>query len=172
MQKIVGSLLIILASTGIGFLKGREFQCYLRELLELKRIFMMLKSEICYTKAPLGEAFFHIGKRTEGVFGTWLLRLGRELEEKTGKTFGDVWTQTAEESLTESRLKKSDMEQLLSLGMHMGYLGQEMQLGTIDLYLEQLEVEIQRARENMDTKKRLCNCLGVMGGIFLVVLFL
>lgn len=172
MQKIVGSILIVAASTGIGFLKGMDMQKYLKELQELKQLFLMLRSEIKYTKAPLGEAFFHIGKRLEGSFGKWLLMVARQLEEKSGNTFSVLWNQSVESVLVETKLKKTDTERLKSLGMNMGYLDAEMQLGTIDLYLEQLEVEIRRTREALETKKRLCNCLGVMGGIFLVIVFI
>lgn len=57
MQKIIGCVLIIAASTGMGYLKGLDLQRYLTEMQELRQLFCMLKSEIKYTKAPLGEAF-------------------------------------------------------------------------------------------------------------------
>ena len=43
MQKIIGAILIILASGGIGVTKGLELQKYLRELELLKQLFWMLK---------------------------------------------------------------------------------------------------------------------------------
>lgn len=171
MQKIIGSILIIASSTGIGILKGMDMQKYLKELQVLKQLLLMLRSEIKYTKSPLGEAFFHIGKRMEDVFGKWFLLLARELEEKSGRTFADLWNRSIDDALVETKLKEQDLIQLKSLGRNMGYLDEEMQLGTIDLYLEQLNLEIQRTREELETKKKLCNCLGVMGGIFLVIIF-
>lgn len=172
MQKIVGSILIITASTGIGLLKGMDLQKYLGDLQCLRELFLMLRSEIKYTKAPLGEAFTHIGKRLGGEYGRWLLMLARKLEEKQGKTFWEIWNHSVEDALLHTKLKKNDLEQLKSLGRNMGYLDEEMQLGTIHLYLEQLNLEIQRTRESLESKKRLCNCLGVMGGIFLVVILI
>ena len=69
MQRIMGAILIIFASGGIGVTKGIELQKYLRELEQLKQIFWMLKREIQYTKAPFSEAFSHIGRRMEGAQG-------------------------------------------------------------------------------------------------------
>lgn len=57
MQKIIGAILIILASGGIGVTKGLELQKYLRELELLKQLFWMLKREIQYTKAPFRKRF-------------------------------------------------------------------------------------------------------------------
>ena len=164
MQKIIGAILIILASGGIGVTKGLELQKYLRELELLKQLFWMLKREIQYTKAPFSEAFSHIGRRMEGAQGEWLLYLAEQIEEKAGATFFELWT--------ESQLKNKDKEELKAIGMQMGYLDEQMQLGTIDLYLEQLSFVIQKTREELVMKKRLCNCLGVMGGIFLVIILI
>ena len=74
--------------------------------------------------------------------------------------------------LIKSQLKSKDREELKAIGMQMGYLDEQMQLGTIDLYLEQLSFVIEKAREELVMKKRLCNCLGVMGGIFLVIILI
>lgn len=172
MQKIVGSVLIIVASTGIGLLRGLDLQAHLRELQCLKQLLLMLCSEIKYTKAPLGEAFFNIGRRIKGKYGAWLISLARQLEEKSGRTFLELWKRSVDESLVGTKLRETDLNRLKEFGMNMGYLDEEMQLATIHFYLEQLELEIQRAREELGVKRRLCNCLGVMGGIFLVVVFL
>ena len=172
MQKIIGAILIILASGGIGVTKGLELQKYLRELELLKQLFWMLKREIQYTKAPFSEAFSHIGRRMEGAQGEWLLYLAEQIEEKAGATFFELWTESIDRCLIKSQLKNKDKEELKAIGMQMGYLDEQMQLGTIDLYLEQLSFVIQKTREELVMKKRLCNCLGVMGGIFLVIIMI
>ena len=172
MQRIMGAILIIFASGGIGVTKGIELQKYLRELEQLKQIFWMLKREIQYTKAPFSEAFSHIGRRMEGAQGEWLLYLARHIEEKAGATFFQLWTESIDQCLIKSQLKSKDREELKAIGMQMGYLDEQMQLGTIDLYLEQLSFVIEKAREELVMKKRLCNCLGVMGGIFLVIILI
>ena len=51
----------------------------------------------------------------------------------------------------------------------MGYLDREMQVGAIDLYLEQLKLNIRKMQEELPEKRRILNCLGVMGGIFVAV---
>lgn len=172
MQKIVGAVLILMASAGIGIAKGLDIQKYLKELEQLKQVFWMLRREIQYMKTPFSEAFFRIGTRVGGVFGQWMLFLAEQLEERAGATFFKLWAASIDDCLEKSKLKPKDRERLKEMGMQMGYLDEKMQLGTIDLYLEQLEFVIQRTREEAATKRRLCNCLGVMGGIFLVIILI
>lgn len=169
MLKIVGCIMIIAAGSGIGYLRGLDFQKHLTEIQSLRRLFLMLKSEIKYTKTPLGEAFYHIGRRMEGKYAEWLLELSKELEEKTGTAFINVWSNTIDQYLRDTNLNREDLKRLKAAGRQMGYMDEEMQIGTIHLFLEQLEEEIRHMRENLATQRRLCNCLGVMGGIFLAV---
>lgn len=83
-----------------------------------------------------------------------------------------MWSNTIEEYLRDTYLKKTDLEHLKEIGLHMGYMDEEMQIGTINLYLEQLELEIQKMRAGIAVQRRLCNCLGVMGGIFLAIVLI
>lgn len=172
MQKLVGSILILAASTGIGVAKGMELQKHLRELESLKQLFLMLQSEITYAKSPFGEAFFHISGRMRGAFSKWLKELSAQLEEKSGKTYDMLWNESITLHFQKSLLTKEELEALREVGASMGYLDEEMQIGMIHLYLEQLEHSILKMRQEMSAKKKLCNCLGIMGGVFLVIVLL
>ena len=87
-----------------------------------------------------------------------------------GQSFGELWQKQIKRWLSDTHLKKGDKEQLGSLGEVLGYLDLEMQLSSIDLYLDQLELCIREAQEAAQTKRKLYQSLGVAGGIFLVIL--
>lgn len=170
--KIIGVVCILLSASAIGFLAGIDLQKHLEDLLYLKQIMMMLKSEIRYGRATLEEAFLNIGKRIKEPYKTWLLILSEKLTERKENAFEVVWTESIEQELTASKLKKEEKETLIDFGKQLGYSDKELQLGIIDLFVERLENEIQKNREGLAVKKRLCNCLGVMGGIFLAVILI
>lgn len=172
MLKMSGCILIIVSCAGIGYVKAMELQKHFADLQMLRQLFLMLRSEIKCTKAPLGEAFWHISRRMSGSYGKWLARLSKELEEKSGRTFQELWNLSIEECLCATSLSADDIGKLKAAGSQMGYLDEEMQLGTIDLFLEQLEAETGQIRENLAGQKRLCNCLGILGGLFLAVLLI
>lgn len=172
MQKVLGSVLVIGASSAIGYLQGINYQRYGRELQILERLFLMLRSEIQYANTPLREAFLHIGKKVEGLYGQWFIELSKSLEERTGTTFFALWKDSIDGQLGEAMLKERDIQSLKLIGTNMGCMDKTLQLGAIDLYLSELQVRIQEVRQSIAEKRKLCNCLGVMGGIFLVIVLI
>ena len=166
MQKMIGSVMIIVACTAMGFQKGRELQMHLKELEELKKIFTLIQSELQYTRAPFTEIFLKISKKTERMHQKWLSHLAKELEKCEGGTLQDVWQVSICECLQESKLTKEELEDLKQVGKNLGYME------TLDLYQEQLELSIQKTREELKNKKKLYQSMGIMTGIFLVIVLL
>jgi len=80
-----------------------------------------------------------------------------------------LWQHALERYFSDTHLDKRNLELLKNMGTNMGYLDREMQVGAIDLYLEQLKLNIRKMQEELPEKRRILNCLGVMGGIFVAV---
>lgn len=172
MLKAAGCILILAASAGFGFLSGRELKQRLEELKYLKKLLLILRGEIKYTKAPFPEAFRNISKRCKMPFSDFFKNLGEELDKLSGKGFPEIWKERIELDLKELKLNQADRMQLNRLGEQFGYLDGEMQINTIDLYMEQLETEIKTAEKETAGKVRLFNCLGIMGGIFVLLIII
>lgn len=166
MLKIIGSIFILAACTGIGFSKSNEMQCHLNELEELKKLFYLLKSELQYTRAPFAEVFEKIGYKTCEPYQTWLHDLCKKLNEKSGSMFWKMWCQSIEENLNDCRLKEDELDELKNVGKNLEYIE------SLNLYIEQMEYKIKNTRESYRSKRKLCQSLGIMGGIFLVILLL
>ena len=166
MLKIIGSILIITATTSIGFSNSNEMQCHLRELEELKKIFCLLRSELQYTRAPFAEVFEKIGQKTMQPFQMWFFELCAKLNEKRCGMFWEIWCLSITEDLQGTKLKADELEELKNVGKNLEYME------SLDLYIEQLEYKITNTREAYRSKRKLCQSMGVMGGIFLVILLL
>lgn len=170
MLKMIGVVLVIAASSGLGFAMSQELKDRIETLIYLKKIMLMLRGEIKYMKSPLPEAFSNVAVRVNPPFTEFFKTLSGELEGLEGSPFPIIWKEKVNEHLKSLKLMKQDYEQLERLGENFGYLDGEMQLNTIDLYIEQLEVEIKTAQETIGAKTRVYNCMGVMGGIFITVI--
>ena len=168
MLKLVGACLIMASAAGIGVSFSTDLKRRCQELRILKQLAYMLRGEIKFTKTPLPEAFSHISVRLPEPFGNFLSNVAEAL----GTADGELWREKIKESLAGSHLSRMDKEQLGTLGEVLGYLDLEMQLASIDLYLEQLELSIQEAESSMSSKQKLYQSLGVAGGIFLVILLI
>lgn len=170
MLKWLGSLLVLICSAGLGAAGSVDVKRHCMELRLLKQAVYMLRGEIKYSKAPLPEAFGVLAKRISPPFSLFFQNLEEELNKREGRSLQELWRVEIEKSLKQSMLRKEEKKKLEQLGEGLGYLDLEMQLSTMDLYLEQLEEDIKRAQEELHTKQKLYQSLGVAGGIFLVIL--
>lgn len=168
--KLAGICLILCSSTAIGFLLSNNLKERIEELELIKKLLLMLRGEIKYSHATLSEAFQAIGKRLKAPYGSMLLQVSEQMDSMEGQTLTQIWEKNLVGALTESCLRKEDREKLLALGGQLGYLDMEMQINTIELYLEQIQEEIKGARENLKKNGKLYQTMGVMAGIFLVIL--
>lgn len=172
MQRFIGSLLIITATTGAGMVYGLELQRYLEKLLYIRHIVYMLKGEMEYSNAPLGEIFGRVAVRVKDPYRAWLRSMERQVETREEDEFAKIWNRAVDKYLGELHLKSAHSFQLKELGTFLGQLDGNTSSRTMQLYISRLELEIEKMREGMSSKKRIGSCLGVMGGIFLVVILI
>lgn len=166
MQKVIGSIMVIAVCTALGFEKSRELQLHLKELEELKRLFMMIHGELKATKATLSEIFMKVSKKTETLYKEWLKNLAKQLEICGAGTFSELWKNSIQTYLGKTTLRKDEIYELEQVGLGIQYVD------TLELYLNQLDFSIQNTREELKTKKKLYQSMGIMCGIFLVIVLL
>jgi len=174
MIKMCGIILILASSAGIGFNLSNIMRLRLNELAELKKMILMLRGEIKYTGTPLGEAFGVIARRTKGVYSELFKNTGMELNALSGKTLPEIWKEQYASELmkNESHLSDKDFKWLLQFAEGLGYLDKEMQLGTIELYMEQLDEIIEAGTKDFAKNSKLCKALGICAGLFLTIILI
>ena len=166
MSKIVGCIIILVMSAALGFEKAKELTKHRKELEELQRIFIMIQAELTYIKSPLGELFLKLQNKTEGKYQLWMRDISKELKRFQQHTFEEIWNISVENHFKESFLTKIELEELKQIGKNISHTE------AIDLFLTQIELFIQHTREEEKSKKRLYQSMGVMAGIFLVIVLI
>lgn len=170
-MKLAGCILILCSTSGIGFLYAKEVERRQEDLYEIKTIALQLRGEIRYAMTALPEALEHIAKRNGGRIRPFLLEICKKLSEYSGESMLHIWT-ACEEKLNVTSLTKKDKLSFHQLGESLGYLDKEMQLATIDLFLEQTEETLRELETVGREKKRLYKSLGILAGVFLVIIIL
>lgn len=171
-MKIVGCLLVIGSTTGMGFYFSIEMKSRIEDMKELLKLISLLRGDIRYANTPLPEAISAIARRNEGKFKSFFTKISDALQELSGQTFLDIWKNAVEHELIDVSLNKKDKEQLIHFGESLGYLDKEMQLNTFDAYMIQLEEEIGELTKTVKEKSYLYNSLGIMAGIFISIILL
>ncbi|NLL70133.1 MAG: hypothetical protein GX238_03260 [Epulopiscium sp.] len=172
MLKVVGILLIILASTLIGTYFVKRHLYYLEDLQALLKGLTMLESEIHYAKSPLPIALEQIGIRLETNVRLFFIETAQELQKKSGKSIFIIWKETIEKNMPYTYLTKEEQKLLDSFGKTLGYLDREMQIKNIALIKSSLNEQIQQAFSYKNQQATLYQRLGILGGLLLIIILL
>ena len=101
-----------------------------------------------------------------------MMEMSRKMERRQDRMLSVIWKTGVRDALKNSRIQKRDLLRLEELGTQLGDADLEAQIRSLDRYLEELKHSMEEIREGMKIKIRLCQCLGVMGGIFVTILLI
>ncbi|MFD1675023.1 stage III sporulation protein SpoIIIAB [Alicyclobacillus fodiniaquatilis] len=167
--KLVGAMLLVLATTLVGFKMAGAYRDRTRQLRALIRAVTHLQAQVEYQTTPLPSALQHVAARCSPPCGVMFQRAGERLaaeNEGVSEAFRSAlsWLQA------ESALKAGDCELVQMLAETLAttdraHLDTQFQF-TID-HLRQAEED---AREQGMKNARLWQYLGVLSGVLLVIL--
>lgn len=170
--KWIGCLCILTACSGYGFSKGKEYRKHVNELEELRRISMMFANETSYSKLPIAEISLRISRKVLEPYKSWLIGVSTALRKKKSNVFIEVWQEEVKVLLTKLSLSKEEEEELMILGGQLGNYNIQMQETAFRWYASCMEERRERLLKDVSEKQRLCNSLGILAGIFLVIMLI
>ena len=170
MLRVAGACLILSASSLLGVQKSRQFTKRIEQLQELQRIVLLIQGEILYKNAALPEALRSSAGKVKVPFDSFLRQTAGRADAFDGVRFSDLFETEIKEQLKGTALTKEDKEEFARFGESLGYLDVEMQKNAMMLYLKELEQKIEYLQKEIPQKRKLYQSLGVMGGIFLLII--
>lgn len=164
--------MVIASCAGMGFYFSSEMKDRIEDLKELRKLISLLRGDIRYAATPLPEAISVLNRRHSGRFHQFLDYVSTKLNELSGQTFAHIWQTGIDSKLGDTSLSRKDKLQLAQLGENLGYLDKDMQVNTLDLFITQLETEISDLSKTVKEKVYLYNTLGIMAGIFIIIIMI
>ena len=172
MLKITGAVLVLVSSYAIGSILALQVKEQEKWLKDIKTALFLLMGEMEYRQTPLPEALQLVGRRHGGRLSVFFQVLSEELTKKEGFCVQEVWQQLAVTAVKESPISKEQKEEFSELGLCFAEADRETRRNSLEFYLNRLEEDIIKLRENGGNKAYLCRTLGMLGGIFLLILVL
>ncbi len=170
--KFAGSAAVLLACTGIGFFAASEILRRERQLRMLYAAFLLIEGDIRYQKSSLPEAFSAAAAREQGEFSEFFASVSERLYAHETESFEQVFCEQLHKTFAGSALTSKDIALLEQLSRMCGRMDDALQVAAIEWYLEQsAQVLKELARENRE-KATLFRRMGILFGIFLLVLLL
>ena len=170
MQKLIGSILVLTATAGAGYLYGEGLKDYLRQMEYLRYIAGMIRGQLEYTGAPLQELLMDVSAKIKEPYKSWLEHTARRTTKRTDADFTEIWKGCVEKDLGAAGLKKEHREWIRDFGAFLGQGDRETMGRAIELSMKQMDLMIRQQREELAGKRKIGNWLGVMSGLFLIIL--
>ena len=172
MIKLIGAILVLISAYAIGSLLALQVKEQEKWLKDIKTALFLLTGELEYRQVPLPDALSIIGKRHGGRIASFFQTLSEELAQKEGFSLQELWKKEAVTALKDAPLSKAQKEEFSDLGLYFMETDKETRRNSLEFYLKRLEEEIVNLRETGKDKAYLCRTLGMLGGIFLLILVL
>lgn len=82
MLKVIGSLIVILSTSTIGFIYSKVFSERIRQIRDMQYALNMLESEVVFKATPVTEAFYEISLCCSKTIKKMFMIMGGLLKEK------------------------------------------------------------------------------------------
>lgn len=159
-----------LACVGIGFAKSAALSAHVKDLETLQKIIQYLRGEIVTAASPLPDAFWETGRRMRDPYRDFLQDISEDMRRPDGKTLPAILEENTAVHLADTRLTKEEKEELQEAGCSLGTGDRAMQKANLDRYEARLVQRIAELQKGLPERKRLCQSLGIMGGLFLFLI--
>ncbi len=172
MLKLAGMILLMTGCVGFGINKVSEEKRRIRELREIKRMVLRVRSEIVYGKRTLPEICLLLGQYAKEPYSQAFSRIFQRMEKNDGSVLPDVWKEELGLCMKGLPLKEEEKEVILSLPDRSGIMDENGQADNTGQSLDMIDERIRRAESEFEGKSRVILSISVMSGFFIIILLL
>ena len=169
MIKLIGAIIIIVATTWTGFEASRNFSARPKQLRALRSALQSLEAEIMYSHTPLHEAARRLAAQLAKPLSTFFEAFARKLTD-TETTVNQAWETSLREVWKSTAFKQGEFEIMKQFGETLGRHDRFSQQKHMMLTLSHLEREEADAIDRQAKYEKMVKSLGFLSGLLLIIL--
>ena len=169
--KIIGAIVIISACSISSYRAVLNLTDRVRSLQSIEISLGVMKGEISGFMMPVPELFENLGKSAPYPANILFRNACREMESLGSCSFFEIWRNSVEKT-PELKLRDTEKLVLCQVGLSLGKFEAEAQTEAIDRAISRMAAFRSEAQEERRRDGRLHGALGVMAGIFAVIVLL
>lgn len=170
MLKLVGSVLIMIASIGLAYRMQTERTQHQKRLFELRNLLTRIFWEMNYSMRPVEMVLLYQIQTQDECLGNILKEIGTGLMQKEAKCGEDIWQEVFYAHRRELGLKGEESDLVEQAGRAFFGKSVEENQKILSLYQERLdflmEVEQKERKEKQKVEQTVC----IMSGLLLIIL--
>lgn len=168
-MKWIGALLCIAATSFIGFDLSRGLHQRSVQLRDLIHSLRLLEAEMAYSQMPLEMVFTAVSQKTRAPVSTFYSNLATQLSGIVSD-FPRLWDKELKLLKSTAALQDSELNIMRQFGQSLGQHPFIQQQKQITLTVHHLERELEEANERRKKYEKMWRTLGVLTGLFIVLL--
>lgn len=167
----IGALILLSASTWIGFEIASQLNNRPKEIRQLKSALQIVEAEIVYSQAPLEEAFFVVAKQIPQPVSSFFEAISKDLQMRS-VDFPASWDYRLGNFFSEVSLGDYEKEIMHQFGQTLGQHDITQQTKHIQLAFTHLDRALEEALDNQQRYGKMVKSLGFLAGLFIVLLLI
>ncbi|MDP4087760.1 MAG: stage III sporulation protein SpoIIIAB [Bacillota bacterium] len=172
MIKTMGAILIIGASSVIGFIFAETLRRRLNQLKELQGALVQLQNEIFYTRTDLPEACLKVALKSKNPINTIFEKVSEELSGNDMDSVYAAFQYALKVNEGGLNLTKEDKEILLDLSKALGDSDMEGHRKIFNLAEYNIKTRIEALEQNVDKNMKMYRYLGFSAGAALAIILI
>lgn len=170
-MKLIGAILILIATTLVGFEFAKQLSERPRQLRHLKSALQTLEAEITYGLTPLSEASLQLSQQLPKPISYLFDRFSYYLA-KQEESVDRAWEQSLKETWQLTALCDAEYEIMRQFGATLGQHDRDNQQKHIRLTIAHLEREEGDAKEKQNRYEKMIKSLGFLAGLLIILLMI
>lgn len=171
MMKIVGSLVIIFATTLYGFELSNRLSRRTKQIRYLKVALESLETEIVFALTPLGEAFDKVSRQIPFPISDFFRDVSKKLYNEENSA-SNIFYSSLTNWYKKTDLEKGELNILRQFGQTLGQQDLENQRKQIRLAIQYFDQEEKLALEAQKKYESMYKSLGFLAGVFIVLIMI
>lgn len=167
-MRILGGIIFLLGTVGLGMFQSVSYEEEIESLKQAADMMRFLITQIQSENASLPESICKVSVRMEGYIGKILQNIQKKTLENDGKPLSAIWQE--EMSGLSEYFSNKNLDLLVHMFDQTGFYDTKAQLQRLQMNLEVFTEEIRSREEQKEKRCRLYQSMGLMVGIFVIIL--
>ncbi len=172
MLKLLGAMLIMAACTALGIKSVIKNRKTLKAIAELSDTLAEISRAINFRLDPLPEVIHRLSQEHFSDEDTFINRLSFQIDSNPEKPLSELWHNALQDFSQAHCLPQNAMSIMASIGESLGKMDYETEIKRLNTGQDALTELLAKLNKDHEKTEKMTKSLGVILGIFIVILLL
>ncbi|MGM8214087.1 stage III sporulation protein SpoIIIAB [Bacillaceae bacterium W0354] len=170
-MKWIGAILILFTCTWVGIDIAKNFKKRPKQLRELLHALQIMEAEMVYGQEPIHQVLIQLSRQLTPPISCLFYDIANQLQQ-SHQSLSTIWYEEIQKKWKFTSMKNKEKEILIQFGQTLGVHNLEQQQKQIHLAKIHLQHELSDASDDEKKFAGLFRTLGVLTGLFLMLIFI